>query len=826
MLFLAHEKRLIPMYFVDVILPLSLRKLFTYRINSEEARFLTEGMRVAVTFGKSKIYTALVKQIHTQEPAYTTKDIEYILDEKPVVTPAQLAFWQWISDFYMCSLGEVFKAAMPSAFLLESETVVEINRKELEMSIFTDDEWLIYEALHFKTALKVSEIEKIVPKKKALKILKNLVEKEAIKISERIFEKYIPKYVKYIRLNTDYQQDTELKKLFETLKSVKQKQLLTAYFQYISKEKQPLSAENFLAISGISQNVLKSMVQKEIFEEYYLQKDRISFSDDISDRKNLTEPQQLAFEKIKKEFEEKQTVLFNGVTASGKTEIYINLIHNELQAGRQVLYLLPEIGLSVHLIARLRKHFGDKMSVYHSKYTTHERVEVWRNILNISAKTQLIVGVRSSVFLPFSNLGLIIIDEEHDPSYRQFDPAPRFQARDSAIFLANLHNAKALLGSATPSIETLYNVNRKKYGFVHLSHRYNDLQPPDFQIVDLKDKRHRKQMKGNFSDTLIEEIKTTLQRGNQVILFQNQRGFAPTMHCNNCATVPQCPHCDVSLTYHQSRNQLRCHYCGYNIATPQVCIACGSVDLKTKGVGTEQITQELNDLFPEVSVDRMDQDTTSGKYGYEKIFSKFEQKETQILVGTQMISKGLDFENVGLVGVMNADTIIHFPDFRAYERSFQLLTQIAGRSGRNSQGGKVLIQTYNPYHPVLQQVIKNDLRQMYQNQIQERQEFHYPPFSRLIKISLKNTDFQRINQSSEWFAKVLREGFQNTPTIEILGPEFPHISRIRNEYIKDILVKIPLEISASEVKKFLLRTETSFHSVADFRSVRVIFNIE
>lgn len=814
-------------YFVDVILPIPIRKLFTYGINQEEARFLKPGMRVAVSFGKSKIYTALAFQVHTNPPAYVTKDIEYILDEKPVTSSLQLQHWQWMADFYMCSLGEVFKAAMPSAFLLESETVIEMHRNDLKMDQLTDNEWLVYEALKFKTALTGNEIGKIVGKKKALKILKSLVEKEAVRVSERMFEKYVPKLIKYIRLSDEFQSDEGIKKAFEVLsRADKQRQLVVAYFNHLNKEKSPLRAEKLLLKANVSASVLKSVVDKGIFEEYFIQKDRVNFAGELLDKKVLNEAQQEALERIKQQFQEKQTVLLQGVTASGKTEIYIELIDQVLKSGKQVLYLLPEIGLTVHLINRLKTYFGDKLGVYHSKYTANERVEVWNNVLQENAKNQLVVGVRSSVFLPFSNLGLVIVDEEHDPSYRQFEPSPRFQTRDAAIVLSKLHNANVLLGSATPSLESLNNAKREKYGYVYLSKRFGNFQNPDIQVVDLKDKRFRKQMSGHFSDVLIQEIEHTLREGSQVMLFQNQRGYAPVVQCESCGTIPQCPHCDVSLTYHQIRNQLRCHYCGYAIMMPQTCAACGSTDLKTKGFGTEQITKELSMLFPEAITDRMDQDTTSGKYGYEKILSKFEQQETQILVGTQMISKGLDFENVGLVGVMNADSLIHFPDFRAHERSFQLLMQLSGRAGRGAKGGKVLIQTYNPKHPVLQQVLHNNFKQMFQNQIQERKDFLYPPFVRLLRITLKHSDFNKVNEAADWFAEVLRQGFSNQNGLQVLGPEFPLVSRIRNEYMKDILIKISPNVSAEKVKKYVLRTEITFQAVPNFRAVRVIFYVE
>ena len=816
------------MYFVEVILPLPLPKLYTYRINEDEAHFLQMGMRVAVSFGKSKVYTALVHKVHTNEPTYETKDIEYILDETPIVTPEQITHWQWIADYYMCTLGEVIKSALPSAFLLESETIIEIAEKDLNSNLFSDDEFQVYEALHYKTALKGSEVSKIIPKKKTLKVIKSLVEKGAARISERIFEKYVPKLVKYIRLAEDYQSQEGLQKALELLKGEKQKKLIMAYFNYINREVLPLKVENLLEEAKVSNAVLKSVVEKGILEIYYLQKDRVSFADsDVLAKKTLNNIQNEALYQVQQQFQTKNTVLLQGVTASGKTEIYIELIDQYLKAGKQVLYLLPEIALTIHLINRLKKHFGKNLSVYHSKYNTNERVEVWNNVLNNCSKAQLVVGVRSSVYLPFKNLGLVVIDEEHDSSYRQFDPAPRLQARDSAIMLANLFKAKTLLGTATPSIESMHNVKVGKYGFVYLSKRYANFLPPTIELIDIKDKQHRKRMNGHFSDILIEEMTNTLSQGKQVLLFQNRRGYAPIVQCMHCGTVPQCPHCDVSLTFHHSSNQLRCHYCGYAIPMPKTCIACGSVDLKTKGFGTEQISKELEILFPQVAIDRMDQDTTNGKYGYEKILAKFEQQETQILVGTQMISKGLDFENIGLVGVMNADALIHSPDYRAYERSFQLLLQVSGRAGRSAQRGKVLIQTYNPQHPVIQQVLQNDFKGMYQNQIEERQSFSYPPFVQMIKITLKHTNFNRTNEGAEWFANALKEAFASKKGIEILGPEFPLISRIRNEYMKDVLVKVkPSELSIHHTKEQIKRIETSFQSISNFRAIRVSYLID
>ena len=813
------------MYFVDVILPLSLSKLYTYRINEQEAHFLKKGMRIAVPFGKTKVYTAIAYEIHTNEPIYETKDIAYILDETPIVTERQLALWQWIAQYYMCTLGEVMKAALPTAFILESETIIEIDEKEMDSQLFSDDEWQVYEALHYKTALTGSEVSRIIPKKKTLKVLKSLVEKGAARVSEKIFEKYVPKLIKYVRLAPAYQTEAGLKEALTILgRAQKQKQLIMAYFTHINKEKTPLKADTLIEIAKVSAPILKAVVEKGIFEEYYLQKDRVSFADDeTSTERKLTTAQQTTLASLKQQFTEKKTVLLQGMPASGKTELYISLINECLERGQQALYLLPEIGLTVHLINRLKKHFGQHLSVYHSKYSTNERVEVWNNVLHNHPKAQVVVGVRSSVYLPFQNLGLVVIDEEHDSSYRQFDPAPRLQARDTAIMLSSSFEAHTLLGSATPSVESMYNVKQQKYGFAYLGERYANYMPPLIEIIDLKDKQHRKQMTGHFSDALIKAIQQTLSEGRQVLLYQNRRGYAPIVQCTHCGTVPQCPHCDVSLTFHQGSQQLRCHYCGYSIPMYKTCVACGSIDLKTKGVGTEQISKELSELFPNARTDRMDQDTTNGKYGYEKILSDFEQQETQILVGTQMITKGLDFTNVGLVGVMNADAAIHSPDYRAYERSFQLLMQVSGRAGRSAQQGRVLIQTYNPQHPVLLQVLRSDFRGLYQHQIEERTAFSYPPLIQMIKITLRHTDFNRVSEGADWFAKALTEKIVQEG-VSVLGPEFPAIPRIRNEYIKEILVKIDAQkASIRQLKALILRTEVSLQSIGSFRAIRTSY---
>lgn len=814
-------------FFIDVILPIPLEKQFTYVVTSAEANFLKAGMRVAVPFGKRKIYTALVLNIHQNAPtAYEAKEIHQILDEQPIVNEFQLRLWQWMSSYYMCTLGDILRAALPSAFLLESETNVVLNKEEnindLELK---DDEFLIYEALQHQSSLKIEDVTNILDKKKVLPVIKSLIEKKVIDIEEELYEKYKPKLIRYVKLNEAYNNEAKFNEFMNTLnRAPKQRQILLSLFMLKSATKKPIKVSDVLEASEASSAQIKALIDKEILEEYYLKTDRVSFNNSkIIDSKELNNEQEFTLDKIHQSFKNQNVTLLHGVTSSGKTEIYVKLIEEVLKQGKQVLYLVPEIALTSQLVNRLSAYFGNQISVYHSRYSLNERVEVWHHILNNSDKAKVVLGARSSVLLPFNDLGLIIVDEEHEQSYKQFDPAPRYHARDTAIVLANLFKTKVLLGSATPSIESYYNaVKEKKYGFAELKTRYNDVLMPDIELVDIKDKHKRKRMQGHFSDRLIEEITEALDNDYQIILFQNRRGFSPIIECNTCGHSPQCSNCDVSLTYHQYKNQLRCHYCGYAIAMPKNCVACGSSELDNKGFGTEQIEEEVKALFPKAKVARMDLDTTRGKHSYERIIASFEQHELDVLVGTQMVTKGLDFRNVKLVGIMNADSLLNFPDFRAHERSFQLMQQVAGRAGRTDERGKVLIQTYNPYHKILQQVSTNDYLGMFYEQLDERYNYKYPPIYRLIKVTLRHRDYNKVNNGAEWLAKSLRQVFKQ----HVLGPEFPPISRIRNQYHKNILIKIPQNQSLSKTKEAILKIKNSFLSIKDFRPIKVILNVD
>ncbi len=813
-------------YFINVILPIPIENSFTYSVTKAESEFLKVGMRVAVPFGKSKIYTAIVHKIHNQEPLiYEAKDIHQILDDVPLVTQNQIKHWEWISNYYMCTLGEVMRAALPSAFVLESETVISKNNDIiLNDSDLKDDEFLVYEALHHQTSLKIQDIMGILDQKNVLPVIKRLLEREAINVQEEVYEKYKPKLVRFVKLHSTYASQEKLQWLMEDLSHApKQRDVVMTLFSISAKTKKPIKMSDLSEESDASSTIIKTLIDKGILEEYQLQKDRIEYSgDDNEASKHLNEHQEKALSEIKSSFETQNVTLLHGVTSSGKTEVYVKLIEEVISKGKQVLYLLPEIALTTQLVTRLQMYFGEKVSVFHSRYSSHERVEVWYNVFNNASKAQIILGARSSIFLPFYDLGLVIVDEEHETSFKQFDPAPRYHARDAAIVLAHLFKAKTLLGSATPSLESYYNAQQNKYGLVEINYRYNDVMMPDIELVDLADKYKRKRMTGHFSDRMLEEMTETLKEGHQIILFQNRRGFSPIVECNTCGHSPQCPNCDVSLTYHQYRNQLRCHYCGYNSAMLKNCQACGSNELDSKGFGTEQIEEEVKLLFPDNKVARMDLDTTRGKYGYEKIITSFEQHEVDILVGTQMLTKGLDFRNVKLVGIMNADNMLNFPDFRAHERSFQLMLQVSGRAGRTDKRGKVLIQTYNPHHRILQQVSQNNYVEMFNEQMEERYNYKYPPIYRLIKITLKHKDYNKVSVGADWYAKSLRLTFKNN----VLGPEFPPVSRIRNQYLINILVKIPTLQSLPKTKEVIAKINNSFMSVKDFRPIRVIINVD
>lgn len=814
------------LFFVDVVIPLALNQIFTYQVSEAEYHFIKPGFRIVVPFGKSKVYTSLALNTHKNPPSlYEAKEIIQILDDKPLVFQTQIDFWKWMSQYYMCSLGEVFRAAFPNHFLLESETIIRMKSlDDVNESEMSDDEYLVFQALKIQTSLTINEVSQILNKKKVIPVIEKLMQSNVLQLEDEIVEKYKPKEVRYIKLHSEYDDPAQLQKLLLQLqKAQKQRALVMHFFQWKLSEKKPITAKKLLEISNSTAAVLKSLVDKEIFHEYFLIHDRTDFlNQDSSSNLQLSENQSKALQEINLVFEQKDTCLLFGVTASGKTEVYVKLIQEQVQRGKQVLFLLPEIALTTQLVSRMRMFFGNSIAVYHSKYSANERVEVWNQVLNHSEKAQIVIGARSSLFLPFSNLGLIIVDEEHELNFKQSDPAPRYHARDSAAVLSQMLKSKLLLGSATPSIETFFNTQNQKYGLVQMKQRFGNTLLPKIELVDLKDKYFRKQMNGHFSDVLIQEISKTLARNEQVILFQNRRGYAPMMECNTCGHIPQCPQCDVSLTFHKFKNQLRCHYCGHGISKPTHCHACSSVALSTRGFGTEQIEIELATLFPTHKVARMDQDSTRGKNSFENIIDRFQNRSVDILVGTQMIAKGLDFEHVSLVGILNADNMLYYPDFRAFERSFQMITQVSGRAGRSLQQGKVIIQTYNTGHSIIQKVFNNDYLGMFEEQLKERYLFNYPPYFRLIKITLRDKDFEKVRDGAYWLSQMIRSQFE----IPILGPEEPAINRIRNLYIREIVIKLPADHAVGTQKNKLRRTLASFDAIPQFKSIKVTLNVD
>lgn len=811
------------MHFAEVILPLSLPKTFTYQVSEAEFTFLKPGMRVTVPFGTNKIYTAMVCRLHQDPPQlYQAREIEQILDEKPIVGHHQLEHWQWVAQYYMCPIGDVYRSALPSALLLESETVIALNETFSDRTTLTDDEFLVCEALEHQPVLQMADIVHILNKKSVFPVIRSMIDKGAVLVREELSDSYKPKMVRYIRLHPQWEHEDALRDLLEKLKSAEKQRLLVMLYFQLSAGGEMVTVKSLLDAAGVTSAVLKSLLDKQVFEDFFLREGRVRFPENTASAPELSDAQQQALTQTSQQLAEKDVCLLFGVTSSGKTEIYIKLIHEYLKTGKQVLYLLPEIALTTQLVTRLVKYFGDKVTVYHSKYSNNERVEAWQQVLSNSENARIVIGARSALFLPFADLGLVIVDEEHEPTFKQHDPAPRYHARDAAIVLAKLWNARVLLGSATPSLETFHNARQGKYGLVELTRRFGEVRMPEIVLVDLKEKYYRKEMNGHFSDTLVEAIRGTLDTGGQVILFQNRRGFSNFLECTTCGHVPQCSHCDVSLTYHLSRNQLRCHYCGYAIAKPQRCHACAGTELTTKGLGTEQVQEELVTLFPKAKIGRMDQDTTRGKYSFERIIESFRSGETDILVGTQMLAKGLDFENVKLVGIMNADNMLNQPDFRAHERSFQLMAQVAGRSGRAGAQGKVLIQSYHPQHPVLQHVIENNYYGLFREQIHEREQYKYPPFYKIIRLTLRQRDFEKVREGAIWLHSVLQQQLR----MPVLGPEEPPVSRIRNEYLRSIMIKVKVGTPLEGTKKTVQKIMDSFHAVPQFRSVKITVNVD
>lgn len=816
--------------FADVIIPVAVPNLFTYRVPREYAATIRVGARVIVQFGKTKVVTAVVARLHHTPPQkYQAKYVLELLDDMPLVMPSQLELFHWISTYYLCTIGEVLNIALPSGLKISSLSKVQINPEFDETDLLTDKEVLIIEELRKHQSLAYDELARFAEVKNVYNLIKSLVQKRAVIVFEEVKEKYTPKILKKIRLNAFYQDAGYLTSLLKDLeKNQKQLEVILHYLRYVPVLRTPELNQKGLEKSalvkaGVSESSLSTLLKNGILEQFEVVVSRFEEDVDFVEAPTpiLSGSQQKALNEIMTSFQTKDTVLLHGITGSGKTEVYIKLIEQALESGSQVLYLLPEIALTTQIVVRLRKVFGDKMGIYHSRFSDNERVEVWKGV--VTGKFQFVVGVRSAVFLPFDNLGLIIVDEEHETSFKQYDPAPRYHARDVAIVIGHKQKAKVLLGSATPSIESYYNAQTGRYGLVSMLERFGNAQLPDIELIDIKTARKQKMTKGDFSTLMLDRIALNTDKKEQTIIFQNRRGYSPYIQCDDCDTIVSCPNCDVSLTYHYSGQELRCHYCGYHEAMQRTCQACGSTKLRTRGYGTEKIEEELQLLFPTAKIARMDLDTTRTKTAFQTLINEVENGAIDILVGTQMVSKGLDFEKVSLVCIFDADRMINFPDFRATERAFQMLTQVAGRAGRRNIQGKVLIQTNNPKQPILHQIIQNDYIGLYEEEIKEREAFQYPPFTRLIQLTIKHTEQDIAQKAATELAKRLVEKLS---VQRVLGPETPLVERVRNQYLFTVMIKLEKTLNLQGAKTFISEQVEEVSLNKSFSGIRIITDVD
>lgn len=808
--------------YADVVLPLPLAGLYTYSIPTEFQNTVSEGSRVIVQFGKKKFYTAIVVKLYQpKELLSSIKDVLSTLEDYPMVTRSQLDFWEWVSFYYMCSLGEVYRAALPSALKLESETYVFLNSSFEGEEPLSEKEKNVFYLLSSSKGSSISELEKQAKLLNVIPVVKSLVDKGAAFINENIENSYSAKTLSAVRLARSYS-DEELNGILDDLSRAKKQQHLLTVFLYMSENTDVVKKKQLLEKAETSSSVLTELVKKDILHLYDYEISRFDYGEtNIDSAHELNEYQQEAYRKIQKSFETKDVTLLYGVTSSGKTEIYIQLIKEVISTGKQVLYLLPEIALTAQITNRLKSVFGNKLAVYHSKFNDNERAETWNKLL-LDDSVQVILGARSAVFLPFRNLGLVIVDEEHESSYKQQDPAPRYNARNASIVLAGMQNAKVLLGTATPSIETYYNAQEGRYGLVELTKRYENIELPQVEVVNIKELRRKKQMKTFLSPPLIQKVETALSKKEQVILFQNRRGFSSMLECKTCSWVPRCLHCDVSLTYHKGQRMMVCHYCGATYSVPPECPECQTPTLDTLGYGTERVEEEVLEIFPDVSVARMDLDTTRGKKAYENIISKFEDGETELLIGTQMVTKGLDFDNVSVVGVLNADNLLNYPDFRAYEKAYQLMTQVSGRAGRKNKRGLVVLQTSHPSHAIINFVKRNDYASFYKMQLEERHLFRYPPYYRLINIVLRSRDERQVEAAALRFTQSLKQSLGD----RVLGPGKPPVSRVQSLYIRNILLKIENNASIRKVRETIEYYQNLISSDPAFKSILLYYDVD
>lgn len=788
------------------------------------------GCRVVVSFGRKKFYTGIVRNVHYLKPQeYEVKEVSAVLDEHPILVPLQFRFWEWLADYYLCTQGDVYKAALPSGLKLESETVVEYNPDFEATEPLSEREQKVLDLLAIEPEQTVTRLEKESGLKNILAVVKSLLEKDALFVKEELKRTYKPKTETRVRLTEAARNERRLHFFFDELqrRAPKQLDLLMKYIELSGclggRAVKEVPKAELLKRSGATPAVFNGLVDKGVFEVYQQEVGRLeTVSQALMPLNELNVHQQRAFDEIRASFREKNVCLLHGVTSSGKTEIYIHLIDEAVRQGRQVLYLLPEIALTTQITERLKRVFGSRLGIYHSKFPDAERVEVWQKQLS-QEPYDIILGVRSSLFLPFQRLGLVIVDEEHENTYKQQDPAPRYHARNAAIVLASMCGAKTLLGTATPSVESWYNATEGgKYALVELKERYKEIQLPEIIPVDIKELQRKKRMNGPFSPLLLQYVREALEQKEQVILFQNRRGFAPMIECHTCGWVPKCKNCDVSLTYHKGLNQLTCHYCGYTQPVPRQCPACEGVDLRNRGFGTEKIEDDVKAIFPEARVARMDLDTTRTRTAYERIIHDFQQGRTDILIGTQMVSKGLDFDHVSVVGILNADTMMNYPDFRAYERAFQLMAQVAGRAGRKNKRGRVVLQTKSIDHPIIPQVMHNDFEGMVAGQLVERQLFRYPPYYRLVYVYLKHRNEQLLDVMAQTMAAKLRAVFG----ARVLGPDKPPVARIQTLFIRKIVLKIETNAPMARARQLLVQVQQEMVAEDRFKSLIVYYDVD
>jgi primosomal protein N' (replication factor Y) len=806
--------------YAQIVLPLNLKGSFTYKVPEELISEIQVGMRVLVPFGGKKIYTGIVFELHDNAPEnFVAKEVISILDDKPIVPKEQISFWSWLSEYYLCGLGEIYRFAFPSSLKLESETYLKLKPNvTVDFENLDVNEMYLIQALEIRQLINLTDIEAFIPKKDIIKTINSLIDLQYIEIDEKIAEKYKAKEVAYVRINDEVLKNQNLT---ETILSLKRAQKQKDLFLHILEKQTenpdlPIKKSDLFEDGYFGSSHFKSLADKNLVEEYYMQKDRIeSYEGEIEEIEELSESQKLAKITIDEAFEEGKNVLLHGVTSSGKTHIYLEKIEECINEGKNVLFLLPEISLTKQITQRLEKKYGRELGFYHQKLTDFERVEVWRRIRQNDIK--ILIGTRNALFLPFQNLGLIVVDEEHDSAYRPREVSPYFNAKDAALVLGNFYNAKVILGSATPSVESYYNARKDRIKYVFLEERFGKVTLPEYELINFKEAQDSKKVSGNFSLRLIDEIKKTLDEKNQAIVLHNRRGYANVIECETCGYVNYCSNCDVVMTYHKAANEMKCHYCGQRASKPKTCPKCHSENLNERGVGVEQIHEEVSKLFPENEVDRMDVDSMRKKFAYEKLYEKIEEGESDIIVGTQMISKGLDFDHIELVAIPKADSLLYVQDFRAEERAYQLITQVSGRAGRVSGKGKILIQTFNPDHSVFQLIKMNNPAKVYKYILTERQKFHYPPFTKLIMIELKHRKEDKVNRASQFLGSVLRKYL---PEDCVLGPEKSQIARLNNLYQFQILLKLPRGKNYEKFKKMVLLSLKEFDEITAYQSIK------